>query len=173
MNHRLSTCNVLSRNLMLCLILLCAGVIGQTSYATQPLATNDSARFIGTWELVSVEAHWPDGHVTSPWGAHPPGRLIYTNEGRMLVLCMHELRNEAMHKVIAPALQNEAAGYFGKYKVDATRHIVSHTVTATLRSAESGTIDRSYEFKDGRLYLTAKATRNGLPVTYVLVWQRA
>jgi hypothetical protein len=91
----------------------------------------------------------------------------------MLVLCMHELRNEATHRVIAPALQNEAAGYFGTYKVDATRHIVRHTVTATLRSAESGTIDRSYEFKDGRLYLIAKATRNGLPVTYVLVWQRA
>jgi len=70
-------------------------------------------------------------------------------------------------------LQNEAAGYFGTYTVDSARHIVSHHVEATLRSAESGTVERAYEFKGEELYLAAKATRDNLPVTYVLVWKRA
>jgi hypothetical protein len=173
MNLEPSVCKAVPSRLITWLIFLCLSVIGQTAFARQPLVDNDGARFIGTWELVSVEAHWPDGHVTSPWGTHPPGRLIYTKEGRMLVLCMHERRNEATRRVVPPALQNEAAGYFDTYKVDATLHIVSHTVAATLRPAESGTIDRTYEFKSGKLYLIAKAARNGLPVTYVLVWKRA
>ena len=173
MNIEPAVPNAVPRRLILWLILLCVSVIGQVSFAEQPPAINDEARFIGTWELVSVEAQWADGHVTSPWGDHPPGRLIYTKEGRMLVLCMHELRNEATRGVVPPELQNEAAGYFGSYEVDAARHTVSHTIAATLRPAESGTIDRTYEFDSGKLHLIAKATRNGLPVTYVLVWKRA
>ena len=135
------------------------------------VAANDRARFIGTWDLVSVEAHWPDGHVTAPWGAHPPGRLIYTEDGHMSALLMHALRNQAAQGGIKEGLQNEAAGYFGTYNVDSARHIVSHHVEATLRRAESGTIDRSYAFKGEYLTLTAKATRDGSSVTYVLVWK--
>jgi hypothetical protein len=67
----------------------------------------------------------------------------------MLVLCMHELRNEATRRVVPLALQNEAAGYFGTCKVDTKRHVVSHMVATTLSPAESGTIDRTYEFKSG------------------------
>ena len=172
MNLRMSTRSTLLLGLALWLTLPCASAIGQ-AHNNQILADNDSARFVGTWELASVEARWPDGHVTSPWGTHPPGRLIYTNEGRMIVLCMHEERNAATHGNLIPELQNEAAGYFGTFKVDAVRHIVSHTITATLRPTESGTISRIYEFKDKDLYLSAEATRDGHPVTYVLVWKRA
>jgi len=173
MNLRPASRNVAPNRVGLLVISLCIALIGQAAFANPPLAVNDAARFVGTWELVSVRANWPDGRITNPWGDHPPGRLIYTKEGRMLVLCMHELRNEATRNAVPPALQNEAAGYFGRYKVDATRHIVSHVVEATLRHAESGTIDRTYEFKNGELYLTAKATRDGRPVAYVLVWKRA
>ena len=133
----------------------------------------DRARFIGTWDLGAGEARWPDGHVTAPWGAHPPGRLIYTADGHMSALLMHELRNQANGSGVTAALQNEAAGYFGSYTVDAGRHIVSHHVDATLRAAESGTIDRAYRFEGENLTLTAKATSGGSPVTYILVWKRA
>ena len=154
-------------------ILLCICAFVPLSHAKQPLTANDSSRFIGTWDLVSVEARWPDGHITAPWGANPPGRLIYTKDGHMSALLMHEFRNQATRNEVAAALQNEAAGYFGTYTVDSARHIVSHHVEATLRSVESGTIDRAYEFKNGNLDLIANATRDNLPVTYVLVWKRA
>jgi lipocalin-like protein len=165
--------NSMLRRSVLLSILLCPCTFVPLSHAKQPLTANDSSRFIGTWDLVSVEARWPDGHITAPWGANPPGRLIYSKDGRMSALLMHEFRNQATRNEVAAALQNEAAGYFGTYTVDSARHIVSHHVEATLRSVESGTIDRSYEFKSGNLYLIAKATRDKLPVTYVLVWRRA
>jgi hypothetical protein len=136
-------------------------------------ADDDRARFIGTWNLVAVKARWPDGRVTAPWGAHPPGRLIYTRDGHMSALLMHELRNQAAHSGVTAALQNEAAGYFGTYTVDPARHVVSHHVEASLRAAEAGTIDRAYSFEGENLTLTANATRDGAPVTYVLVWKRA
>jgi hypothetical protein len=140
--------------------------------ADSKAAANDRSRFIGTWDLVSVEAQWPDGHVTAPWGAHPPGRLIYTQDGHMSAVLMHELRNQASHNDVTAALQNEAAGYFGTYTVDTARHIVSHHVAATLRAAEAGVIDRVYRFDGEKLTLTAKAIRDRLSVTYVLVWAR-
>ena len=154
-------------------ILLCLCIFVPLSHAKQPLSANDASRLIGTWDLVSVEAHWPDGHVTTPWGANPPGRLIYSKDGHMSALLMHELRNQARRNGVAAALQNEAAGYFGTYTVDPARHIVSHHVEATLRAVESGTIERTYAFRNGNLTLAAKATRDSLPVTYVLVWKRA
>ena len=165
--------NVMFRRLVLLPILLCLCSFVPLCYAKQSFTANDSSRFIGTWDLVSVEARWPDGHVTAPWGANPPGRLIYSKDGHMIALLMHELRNQATRNEVAAALQNEAAGYFGTYTVDSAKHIVSHHVEATLRSVESGIIDRAYEFKSGKLYLTAKATRDKLPVTYVLIWKRA
>lgn len=71
MNSGMSACNGLPSRLILSLILLCTFVVGQASHAKQLLAIDDNARFIGTWELVSVEAHWPNGHVTNLWGTHP------------------------------------------------------------------------------------------------------
>jgi Lipocalin-like domain len=162
--------NTMLRRLSMALICLCTFV--PLSDAKQPFTTHDTLRFIGTWYLVSVEARWPDGHVTTPWGAHPPGRLIYSKDGHMIALLMHELRNQATARQMQPTLRDEAAGYFGTYSVDTARHMVSHHIEATFRSAESGTIDRSYAFKGGNLYLTAKATRDKQPVTYVLVWKR-
>lgn len=164
---------MLRRLVLLSILLsLCSGFVS-LSHAGEPLAGSDSARFIGTWDLVSVEARWPDGHITAPWGVSPPGRLIYTNDGHMIALLMDERRNQATRNEVAAALQNEAAGYFGTYTVDSVKHIVSHYVEATLRSVESGIINRTYEFKGDKLYLTAKAVRDKLPVTYILVWKRA
>ena len=151
-------------------VFLCPFVLAPISRAEQ--SPTDRARFIGTWDLVSVEARWSDGRVTAPWGANPPGRLIYSRDGHVTALLMHELRNQALRLEAAPALQNEAAGYFGTYTVDPVRHIVSHHVEATLRSAESGTLDRAYAFRNENLYLTANATRDNSPVTYILIWKR-
>jgi hypothetical protein len=165
--------NIAAKNILLLLGLTLPWALpAAAQLSTKPLP-NDNSSFVGTWDLVSVEARWPDGHVTAPWGAHPPGRLIYSEDGRMTALLMHELRNQATRSEVAAALQNEAAGYFGTYSVDSARHIVSHHIEATLRSVESHTIDRTYAFKSGNLYLTAKAVRDSLPVTYVLVWKPA
>jgi hypothetical protein len=164
---------MLRRLILSSLLLSLSSSFVSLSHAGELPAGNDSARFIGTWDLISVEARWPDGHVTAPWGVNPPGRLIYTNDGHMIALLMDERRNQATRNEVTAALQNEAAGYFGTYTVDSVKHVVSHHVEATLRSVESSIINRTYEFKGAKLYLIAKAVRDKLPVTYILAWKRA
>ena len=80
--------------------------------ADSKAAANDRSRFIGTWDLVSVEAQWPDGHVNAPWGAHLAGApdLYARRPDPHLAVLDHELRNQASHNDVTAALQNEAAG---------------------------------------------------------------
>ena len=40
-------------------------------------------RFVGAWQLVSMESHAPDGAVTRPWGDDPFGLLVWTESGHM------------------------------------------------------------------------------------------
>ncbi|MEO8501402.1 MAG: lipocalin-like domain-containing protein, partial [Vicinamibacteria bacterium] len=105
--------------------------------------------FVGGWELESLLTHWPDGRVSRPWGDHPKGRLSYDGDGRMSVVMMHEERDQADRVSVPDDLRDEEAGYFGAYTVDPTRRLVFHHVAASLRHSESGTIERSYEFKEG------------------------
>jgi hypothetical protein len=128
--------------------------------------------FVGTWELRSVMMDTADGRTTPVWGDHPVGRLVYEANGRMFALLMPEARNQASGRGIPEALQGDVAGYYGSYIVDTTRHVVTHRVEASVRAAESGTIERTFSMQPGRLTLTARAVRDGVPVTYVLTWER-
>ena len=133
---------------------------------------DDTLRIVGSWELMSVDTHWPDGRVTQRWGTQPLGRLTYDAEGWMVALLMHEGRNQANARAVAPEMLAECAGYFGTYRVDTQKRIVYHTVAASIRASESGTLERAYKLQTDRLSLTAKGTRDGLLVTHVYVWRR-
>jgi hypothetical protein len=129
-------------------------------------------QFVGTWELRSLTMRAADGRDEPFWGEHPVGRLTYDPAGRMFALLMPEARNQADGRAIPEALQREVAGYYGTYVIDATRHVVTHRVLASVRASESGSIERAYLLRDGQLTLTAHGIRDGVPVTYVLTWRR-
>jgi hypothetical protein len=127
----------------------------------------------GTWDLVSFSARLPDGSVAEPWGAHPVGRITYDADGHVTALLMHELRNEADGRSSPPDTQAECSTYFGHYKVDVARGLVTHEVTGSLSAAHaSRELQRNYELRDGVLTLSFTRPRNGLPVTHVLSWTR-
>ncbi len=130
------------------------------------------SRFVGTWELRAFVMRTGSGVETNLWGHHPVGRLVYGPDGRMIVLVMHENRNQADGRSIPEEVASEAAGYFGTYTIDAVRAVVTHHVEGSLRASESGAIERSFEFRDGTLLLTARGMRDGSFVTYVLTWTR-
>jgi hypothetical protein len=129
-------------------------------------------QFVGTWELRSLMIRAADGSEKPLWGEHPVGRLIYDPQGRMFGLIMPEARNQADGRTIPEALQRDYTGYYGTYVIDTTRQVVTHRVLASVRASESGSIERSYLLQDGQLTLTARGTRDGAPVTYVLTWRR-
>lgn len=131
------------------------------------------ALLLGTWNLVSFSARLPDGSVTEPWGAHPVGRITYDADGQVAALLMHELRNEADGRSSPPDTQAEFSAYFGSYKVDVARGLVTHQVAASLSAAHaSRELQRHYELRDGVLTLSFTRPRNGLPVIHVLSWKR-
>ena len=135
-------------------------------------ANPSTAPFVGVWDLVSLETHWPDGRVTEPWGAHPAGRLTYDADSRMSVVMMHEERNQASRGDVPSELQDEQAGYFGGFTVDPERRLVFHHVAASLRRSESGVIERAYEFKDGTLVFTITGKGQGASVRTFQTWKR-
>ena len=127
---------------------------------------------VGTWGLVSFSARLPDGSVSEPWG-HPVGRITYDPDGNVMALVMHELRNEANGRSSPPDTQGEFSAYFGSYKVDAVRGIITHTVTGSLSAAHaSHELQRNFEVGNGLLTLSFIRPRNGLPVAHVLTFKR-
>jgi hypothetical protein len=69
-------------------------------------------------------------------------------------------------------LRREVAGYYGTYALDTKRSVITHRVLVSLRAAESGAIERGFMLQGDALVLTARAARDGSPVTYVLTWAR-
>jgi hypothetical protein len=130
------------------------------------------AEFVGTWELRAVTMQTEDGRESPVWGEHPIGRLVYDSQGHMFALLMPAERNQADGRTIPDALLREAAGYYGSYVVDKLRRVVTHRVIASVRTNESKAIERAYSLDGDHLTLTARATRDGVPVAYVLTWER-
>jgi len=128
---------------------------------------------LGTWALMSFSARLPDGSATEPWGAHPVGRITYDPDGNVTALVMHELRNEADGRSSPPDTQAEFSAYFGSYKVDVARKLVSHKIAGSLSAARaSHELQRNYELRDGSGTLSFTRPRNGLPVAHVLPFKR-
>jgi hypothetical protein len=50
--------------------------------------------FIGTWELISWENTCPNGEVTYPYGKHPIGYLLYTEDGYLVAEMMDPNRHQ-------------------------------------------------------------------------------
>jgi hypothetical protein len=130
------------------------------------------SRFVGTWELRGMKVRTEHGEESPVWGKNPVGRLVYDSHGQMFALLMPAARNQANGQRIPEALQREAAGYYGTYSIDEARRVVTHRVIASVRSTESGTLERAYSLEGGLLTLAARANRDGAPVTYTLTWER-
>jgi len=136
-------------------------------------ATGSADLLVGVWDLVSIKTRWPDGHITEPWGAAPVGRLTYGADGRMITLLMDARRNQADGRAVPAEAQANVAAYYGTYTVDSARHVVTHRVTASIRTSEAGAIERRYMRNGDTLVLVANALFQGANVTHTLVWHRA
>lgn len=90
----------------------------------------------------------------------------------MSAVLMHEGRNQADGRTVPAEILPETAAYFGTYTIDEANYRVVHRVVGSIRLNEAGAIERGYEFRGDALVLTARATRNESPVTYVLMWKR-
>ena len=145
-------------------------------------AVDDTAQFIGSWELVSVENHGADGSVTQPLGDHPVGRITYTTDGLMSAHVMHgDRQNFSTPDLYGGTVEEKSAAYstyiayFGSFKVDVTAQSVTHHVTGSLfPNWVGGSQVRFYKFEDDKLILTGTPFPGaGTKIRPYVVWRKA
>jgi lipocalin-like protein len=116
---------------------------------------------IGTWRLVSYEAHGAHGKISYPLGKNLRGLLCYTEEGFMSVQVMKKDRPKYSSKDLHLSLVEEMAAaangyvaYAGRFSVDEAAGTVTHHIELSLSPTWVGTDQiRSVTLRTGRLYL--------------------
>jgi hypothetical protein len=139
--------------------------------------SNIQQRFIGAWELVSIETRAPSGQATQPFGPEPVGRITYDTAGRMSVQLMRRgmprFANEQLEKATTEeivAAWRGYGGYFGTYTIDEKASTITHHVEGASFPNYVGTNQvRHYRFEGDRLILQAD-TASGRGT---IVWKRS
>ncbi len=139
--------------------------------------------FVGTWKLISCNAHRRNGQVLPIYGLNPEGRLFYDAAGNMSVHIMQAGRPpfKEAHKFRATQSEMRAAyqgyeAYFSTYEVDWDRCIVHHKVLGGLFPNWTGSVQTRFFLFEGfnRLILSTEsfsaAPNHHTVVT--LTWER-
>ena len=129
------------RRLGLCCVLLIAGLSSGASAGTL------TDQLIGTWKLELYENYDAKGHVTYLYGEHPAGYFVYDPTGHLSVQIMRtpplppfasgDDKKGTDAEVIAAF--NDYVAYFGTYRVDEQKHVVTHIVEGSLQPKFTGT----------------------------------
>lgn len=137
------------------------------------------ASIIGTWRLISMKAHSPDGAVTYPLGQSADGFIIYSPDGYMSALLFNPDRELFGTSDRLGGSENQLAvaargciSYAGSYHLHGSS--VCHVVEASLMPDWIGTVlERHFELEGHRLTLTTPAMMvGGKKVTTILAWER-
>jgi hypothetical protein len=110
---------------LLALVVAIAGVT--QAQAAKKAAGNDSAKLIGAWHLLRIEAPGPDGKPTPM--PQPKGMLIYTSDGHMSVQLMYPKQANAQSNEY---VQDGYEASFGSYTVDEATQTVTHHVQGSI-----------------------------------------
>ena len=139
--------------------------------------------FVGTWKLISCNAHRRNGQVLAIYGPNPVGRLFYDSAGNMSVHLMraerpwfrHGDKFRANHEEMRAAYKGYEA-YFSTYDIDCERCVINHKVVGGLFPNWTGSVQsRFYQF-DGpdRLVLSTEPINSALnnKTVVTLIWER-
>jgi hypothetical protein len=92
---------------------------------------------VGVWLLVSCEGKSSDGQSFLPYGSHPTGKLIYTQDGHMSVILMDSERPRFVSEDISRASSDEVSSafrsfdaYSGTWELDSNSGKIDHTIEA-------------------------------------------
>jgi len=130
---------------------------------------------VGNWKLVSfVTEEIATGKRTNLLGEHPKGYLIYTPQGRMVALLVHETRSVPKVDEDRINLHKYMYAYSGRYTIDGEK--VVHHVDISWNEAWTGTNQvRFIKLEGDQLTIKSAPAKNaitGIESTGVLVWER-
>jgi hypothetical protein len=114
------------------------------------------------------------GKKSNLLGEHPKGYLIYTPQGRMMALIVHEARSAPKVDEDRINLHKYMYAYSGRYTVENQK--VVHHVDISWNESWTGTdLVRVFELEGDKLTIKTAPTKNqitGTEATSVLVWER-
>ncbi len=130
---------------------------------------------VGNWKLVTlVEEDLATGRKTDLLGEHPKGYLIYTPQGRMMGLIVHDRRSPPQTDEDRINLHKYMVAYSGRYTVEGDK--VVHHVDISWNETLTGTdLVRFVKLEGNKLTITTAPARNSISGLYsvsVLVWER-
>jgi hypothetical protein len=134
----------------------------------QQAATNSqsiASRIVGTWKLVGITVHHPDGTETpDQLGANPIGYIMYDRSGHMAV------QLTSTNRSADPSARGYTA-YFGTYTIDEQEKSVTHHVEGSINPSGVGGNPKRFVVLNGDdLKLIVKATSpDGSPANVTTV----
>ena len=120
-------------------------------------------RLVGTWNLVTTEETWKEGHTAPfpPFGIHGRGILMYQADGYMCAILQNPDRPSATF------------AYCGRYEIDTERKEIVHFPEVATDPAWVGSRQVCpYEFEDERLIFSG--VENVVPdiACWKIVWEK-
>jgi hypothetical protein len=150
----------------------CAAVVvfaaNLSSWAAEP-------SLVGNWKLVSyVAQELATGKKTPLLGEHPKGYLMFTPEGRMMALFVHETRSPPKTDEDRINLHKYMVAYSARYTVEGDK-VVNH-VDISWNEGYTGTdLVRFFKLEDNTLTIKTAPAKNpisGIESTTVGVFER-
>lgn len=142
--------------------------------AMQPSFADDRAKLVGMWRLVSYEMEaQASGEREAPLGKNPTGYIIFTSEGRLMVVLTGEGRMAPNTDQDRAELLKSMVAYTGVYRLEGDKWIAKVDVSAN--PAWVGTEQaRSFRFDGDRLQESTSLMNRpdkGM-VRFILTWER-
>jgi len=106
-----------------------------------------AARLIGTWRLVKYVNTDPSGNVSHPYGTSPAGYFVYDPTGHLSIQIMRTPATppftsgddaSGTDAEVREAFNGYVA-YFGTYRVDEAKGVLTHVVEGSSRPGYTGT----------------------------------
>jgi hypothetical protein len=153
-----------------------------TIHAHADKSAASALSLVGSYKLVTITRKMLDtGKVTDPFGKQPSGYIVYTPNGRMLVLVVSDKTDRpAPESGVAPTDEQSASlfrtmvSYGGTYDFDG--HTVKHHIDFSWNQAWTGTTQIRDVQKDGGklIYTTRPAPSlvDGKMSVVTIVWQK-
>lgn len=120
---------------------------------------------LGSWQLVRFENTDAQGKVERPFGARPRGLFVYDATGHLSINIAGDPPTPPFAKGDEDGTDAEVraaydgyTAYFGTYRIDVAKQVVTHVVEASLKPSYTGT-DQPRPFKLSGDVLVIGATR--------------
>jgi hypothetical protein len=124
-------------------------------FAVPPSIADDRAKIIGVWKLVSYDTEWQaTGKRESDMGKNPAGYVIYTPEGRMMVIITAEGREAPKTDQDRANLFKSVFAYAATYRIEGDK--LSNKVDVSWNPVLVGTEQtRFLKFDGDRLHIVS------------------